>query len=56
MTNGNAFNVGFNFPHFQFLHGYIEALTGGESALSGISGGPEWKGVLIFALPIRSVR
>jgi hypothetical protein len=56
VANGNAFNVGFNFPHFQYLRGYVEALTGGESALSPNPGGPEWKGLLIFALPLRSVR
>ena len=56
LTNGNAFNVAFNFPHFQYLHGYVEALTGGESALSPHPGGPEWKGMLILAIPLRNVR
>ncbi len=56
VTNGNAVNLAFNFPHFQFLHGYVEVLTGGESALAPNPGGPEWKGLLIFALPLRPVR
>ncbi len=55
VTNGNAFNVAFGFPHFRYLHGYVEMLTGGESALSPNPGGPEWKGLLILALPLRSV-
>jgi hypothetical protein len=56
VTNGNAFNVAFNFPHFQYLHGYLEALTGGESALAPNPGGPEWKALLWLAVPLRSVR
>jgi hypothetical protein len=56
LSNGYAFNLAFNVPHFQYLHGYLEALTGGQSSLAPKPGGPEWKGLLILSIPLRSVR
>ncbi len=55
-TNGNAFNVAFSVPHFAYLHGYIEANVGANSALAGGSNGPTWKSMLWLTLPVSSVR
>jgi hypothetical protein len=51
-TNGDAFNASFNLPGLRYLHGYLEANVGGNSALAGDGGGPEWKGMLWLTLPI----
>jgi len=56
LSNGNSINLGFNVPHFNFLHGYAEANLGGNSAPAGASGGPTWKGMLWLTLPIKAVR
>ncbi|HEV3156411.1 MAG TPA: hypothetical protein VGZ00_03630 [Candidatus Baltobacteraceae bacterium] len=56
LSNGNAVNLGFNVPHIQYLHGYLEANLGGNSALAGASGGPTWKGMLWLTTPIRTLR
>ncbi|MDQ2858239.1 MAG: cytochrome c [Candidatus Eremiobacteraeota bacterium] len=55
LSNGNALNLGFNVPHFQYAHGYLEANLGGNSALAGASGGPTWKGMLWLTLPIKNL-
>jgi hypothetical protein len=53
-TNGNAVNVAFNVPIYKFpyLHGYVEANLGGNSSLYGLSGGPQWKGMLWLTIPV----
>lgn len=56
IANGNAINVGFNVPHFEYLHGYLEMNVGGNSALSGASGGPTFKGLLWLTVPISKGR
>jgi hypothetical protein len=56
IINGNAINLGFNVPHFNYLHGYLEALVGGQSELAGVTGGPTWKAKLWLTLPISNVR
>ena len=56
LSNGNSINVGFNVPHFNFLHGYLETNLGGNSALAGGSGGPTWKGMLWLTLPVKAVK
>jgi len=55
LSNGNALNLGFNVPHFQYAHGYLEANLGGNSALTGAGGGPTWKGMFWLTLPIKNV-
>jgi len=55
LGNGNALNLGFNVPHFQYAHGYLEANLGGNSALAGAGGGPTWKGMFWLTLPIKNV-
>jgi hypothetical protein len=54
--NGNAVNLGFNVPHFLYLHGYVEANLGANSGLVGTSGGPTWKGMLWLTIPLRSLK
>lgn len=56
VTNGNALNVAFNIPHFQYLHGYLETNVGGNSALTGASGGPTFKGMLWLTVPVSRVK
>ena len=56
LSNGNSVNLGFNVPHFNYLHGYLEANMGGNSALAGASGGPTWKGMLWLTLPVKAVK
>ena len=56
ITNGNAINVGFNIPHDTYLHGYVEANVGGNSALTSGSGGPTWKAMLWLTIPITKVK
>ena len=56
VTNGNSINLAFNIPHNVYLHGYIEANLGGNSALAGASGGPTWKGMIWATFPISKVR
>jgi len=51
-TNGNAINMGFTIPGTNWLHGYVEANMGGNSALVGGSGGPQWKGMLWLTIPV----
>jgi hypothetical protein len=53
-TNGNSVNLAFNIPipKFPYLHGYVEANLGGNSTLAGLSGGPEWKGMLWLTVPL----
>lgn len=55
-SNGNAVNVAFNVPHFNFVHVFLEANTGANSALAGGSNGPTWKGMFWLTLPVSSVR
>ena len=55
-TNGNSINAAFNVPGFRYLHGYLEANLGGNSALSGASGGPTWKGMLWLTVPVTRSR
>lgn len=52
MTNGNSVNAAFNIPGIRYLHGYLEANLGGNSALAGASGGPTWKGMLWLTVPL----
>lgn len=56
VTNGNAVNVAFNVPHVQYLHGYVEMNVGANSALSGASSGPTFKGMLWLTIPISKLR
>lgn len=56
LTNGNTLNLGFNVGKIRWVHGYLEANLGGNSALAGASGGPTWKGMLWLTLPIAPVR
>lgn len=51
-SNGNAINAAFTIPGTPYLHGYLEANVGGNSALAGASGGPTWKGMLWLTLPV----
>jgi hypothetical protein len=51
--NGNAVNLGFNVPGIVYLHGYLEANLGANSALAGASDGPTWKGMLWLTVPLR---
>ena len=53
-TNGNAINAAFTIPGTNYLHGYLEANFGANSALAGGSGGPTWKGMLWLTLPVVS--
>jgi len=55
-TNGNSINAAFNVPGFQYLHGYLEANLGGNSALAGATGGPTWKGMLWLTVPLTNAR
>lgn len=52
VTNGNAINMAFNVPRIAYLHGYVEANVGSNSALSGASSGPTFKGMLWLTIPI----
>ena len=54
LTNGNSVNLAFNvpIPKFPYLHGYLEANLGGNSALAGLSGGPQWKAMLWLTVPV----
>ena len=52
VTNGNAVNVAFDVPRIAYLHGYVEANVGNNSALSGASSGPTFKGMLWLTIPI----
>jgi hypothetical protein len=54
-VNGNAINAAFNVPGTRYVHGYLESNLGGNSALSGASGGPTWKGMLWLTVPVKSV-
>ncbi len=56
VTNGNAINVAFNVPRIAYLHGYVEANVGANSALSGASSGPTFKGMLWLTIPISKGR
>lgn len=56
ISSGNAINMAFNIPRFQYLHGYLETNLGGNSGLSGASGGPTWKGMLWLTVPVSNVR
>ena len=56
VTNGNALNLAFNVPRFSYLHGYLEANIGANSALAGASNGPTWKSMLWLTLPISPVK
>lgn len=51
-TNGNAINAAFTIPGTNYLHGYVEANFGANSALVGGSGGPTWKGMLWLTVPL----
>lgn len=53
-TNGNSVNLAFNvpIPKFPYLHGYVEANLGGNSSLTGLSGGPQWKSMLWLTIPL----
>ena len=51
-TNGNAINAAFSIPGTNYLHGYVEANFGANSALAGGSGGPTWKGMLWLTVPV----
>jgi hypothetical protein len=53
-VNGNSLNLAFNvpIPKFPYLHGYLETNLGGSSALSGLSGGPTFKGMLWLTVPV----
>jgi len=51
-TNGNAINAAFTLPGSNYLHGYLEANFGANSALVGGSGGPTWKGMLWLTVPV----
>lgn len=57
LSNGNSINLAFNVPHFNYAHIFLEANTGGNSALPGINGspGPTWKGMFWLTLPIKAV-
>jgi hypothetical protein len=55
-SNGNSINAAFNLPGSPYLHGYLEANLGGNSTLYGLSGGPEWKGMLWLTVPLTPVR
>jgi hypothetical protein len=52
--NGNSVNVAFNIPipKFPYLHAYLESNLGGNSALAGTTGGPQWKGMLWLTIPL----
>ncbi len=52
ISNGDSINVGFNVPHFNYLHGYLETNLGGNSENFGGTGGPTWKGMLWLTLPV----
>ncbi len=56
LSNGNAVNVAFNLPYTKYLHGYLEANTGGNSTFAGASGGPTWKGMLWLTIPVKPVK
>ena len=56
VTNGNAVNLAFDIPHFQYLHGYVEMNLGGNSALAGASGGPTFKSMLWLTVPFTNVK
>ena len=53
-TVGNSINLAFNIPipKFPYLHGYLETNLGATSTLAGLSGGPEWKGMLWLTVPL----
>ena len=55
VSNGNAVNLAFNIPRLTYVHGYLEANLGGNSALAGASGGPTWKGMLWLTMPLKAV-
>jgi hypothetical protein len=55
VTNGNAINLAFDVPHFNYAHVFLEANTGGNSALAGGTNGPTWKGMFWLTLPIKAV-
>jgi hypothetical protein len=50
--NGNSINAAFNLPWTPYLHGYLETNLGGNSALYGGTGGPQWKGMLWLTFPL----
>lgn len=56
ISNGNAINAAFNVPGTSYLHGYVEANFGANSALTGASGGPTWKGTLWLTVPLAKAR
>jgi hypothetical protein len=56
LSNGNAINVAFDVPHFNYAHLYFEANTGANSALAGVTNGPTWKGMLWLTLPVKDVK
>jgi hypothetical protein len=56
IANGNAVNVGFNVPGTPYLHGYVEANLGANSALAGASSGPTWKGMVWLTIPVVRIR
>jgi hypothetical protein len=55
LSNGNAINVAFNVPHFNYAHVFLEANTGGNSALASGTNRPTWKGMFWLTLPIEAV-
>ena len=56
LSSGNAINLSFNVPRFTYLHGYLEANTGANSALSGASSGPTFKSMLWLTIPIERLK
>jgi hypothetical protein len=58
VTNGNSLNLAFNIPHYNYAHVFLEANTGGNSALPGVNGspGPTWKGQFWLDIPIAKLR
>ena len=51
-TNGNSINAAFNLPWTPYLHGYLETNLGANSALYGVTNGPQWKGMLWLTVPL----